>query len=107
MASIEPSAACGGAISVHVRRYVGPRTLTPDNSVRSRSTSLVNLATGYQLQKHLRVALDVFTVFNAADSDIAYYFASRLPGEPLGGVDDRHIHPALPRTLRLNLSVDF
>jgi hypothetical protein len=88
-------------------RYLGPRTLTQDNSVRSRSTSLVNLASGYQLHKHLRVALDVFNVFNAADSDIEYYFASRLPGEPLVGVDDRHIHPALPRTARLNLSIDF
>jgi outer membrane receptor protein involved in Fe transport len=88
-------------------RYLGPRTLTPDNSVRSQSTSLVNLAGGYQFHKHLRVALDVFNVFNAADNDIEYYFASRLPGEPLAGVDDRHVHPALPRTLRLNLIVDF
>lgn len=42
-----------------------------------------------------------------ADSDIEYYFASRLPGEPLSGVDDRHIHPTLPRTVRLNLSIEF
>jgi outer membrane receptor protein involved in Fe transport len=88
-------------------RYLGPRALTADNAVRSRATSLVNLTGGYQLHKHLRVVLDVFNVFNAADSDIEYYFASRLPGEPLNGIDDRHIHPTLPRTVRLNLSIEF
>ncbi|RPH58392.1 MAG: TonB-dependent receptor, partial [Acidobacteria bacterium] len=65
-------------------RYLGPRTLTPDNSVRSRSTSLVNLAGGYQLHKHLRVALNVFNIFNAADSDIEYYILTRMPGAPMG-----------------------
>ena len=56
---------------------------------------------------HLKLALDVFNLFNAADSDIDYYYASRLPGEPLGGVDDIHLHPALPRTARLGLVVGF
>jgi len=40
-------------------------------------------------------------------SDIDYYFASRLPGEPQSGVDDIHTHPAVPRTLRLSLIVGF
>jgi hypothetical protein len=44
-------------------------------------------------------------LFNAKMSDIDYYFASRLPGEPLGGVDDIHFHPAVPRTARLGLVV--
>jgi hypothetical protein len=49
--------------------------------------------------------LDVFNLLNAADSDIDYYYTSRLRGEPAGGVDDIHLHPTLPRTARLSLTI--
>jgi TonB dependent receptor len=71
--------------------------------VRSRATSLVNLEAGYKLSPRVRVGLDVFNLRNAADSDIDYYYVSRLRGEPAGGVADVHLHPTLPRTARLNL----
>jgi hypothetical protein len=38
---------------------------------------------------------------SARDSDIEYFYASRLPGEPVDGVADIHLHPTLPRTARL------
>ena len=53
------------------------------------------------------MVVDVFNLFNAKDSDIDYYYASRLPGEPAGGVNDIHFHPTLPRTARINLVVGF
>jgi outer membrane receptor protein involved in Fe transport len=86
-------------------RYFGPRALVIDDSVRSPATSLVNLQAGYQVARRLRVTADVFNLFNAKMSDIDYYFASRLPGEPLGGVEDIHFHPAVPRTVRVSLVV--
>ena len=88
-------------------RYFGPRPLIEDNSVRSAATSLVNLEGGYKFSKNVKVVVDVFNLFNAADSDIDYYYPSRLPGEPLAGVDDIHLHPTLPRTARLNLVIGF
>jgi hypothetical protein len=33
--------------------------------------------------------------------------ASRLPGEPLGGVDDIHTHPSAPRTVRIGVVASF
>ena len=48
--------------------------------------------------------------FNLLDSDVAdidYYYTSRLPGEPAGGVDDTHFHPSLPRTIRVVLNATF
>jgi outer membrane receptor protein involved in Fe transport len=78
-----------------------------DDSVRSKATSLVNLRGGYQVARKLRVTADVFNLFDEAVSDIDYYFASRLPGEPLGGVQDIHFHPAVPRTVRVSLIVGF
>ena len=88
-------------------RYFGPRPLIEDNSVRSLATSLVNLEGGYRFSKNLKVVVDVFNLFDAQDSDIDYYYTSRLPGEPIAGVDDIHLHPTLPRTARVNLVVGF
>jgi hypothetical protein len=88
-------------------RYFGPRALIEDNSVRSEPTTLVNLQGGYQVLKTARLNVDVFNALNAEVSDIDYFFASRLPGEPLGGVEDIHFHPAVPRTVRVSLIVGF
>jgi hypothetical protein len=43
-----------------------------------------------------------YNVFDARDSDITYFYESRLPGEG-SPVADRHFHPVEPRTLRLTL----
>jgi outer membrane receptor protein involved in Fe transport len=88
-------------------RYFGSRALVEDNSVRSQPTKLVNLQGGYQFVKNVKVTADVFNVFNAQVSDIDYFFTSRLPGEPLVGVEDIHFHPAVPRTVRVALVVGF
>ena len=88
-------------------RYFGPRPLIEDDSVRSNATSLINLEAGYKLAGNVRVAVDIFNLLNARDSDIDYYYASRLPGEPAGGVNDIHFHPALPRTVRVGFVVGF
>ena len=57
--------------------------------MRSEATSLLNLEGGYKLSKRVKIGVDVFNLLNARDSDIDYYYASRLPGEPAGGVE-RH-----------------
>ncbi|HZM92214.1 MAG TPA: TonB-dependent receptor [Vicinamibacterales bacterium] len=88
-------------------RYFGPRALIEDNSVRSKATSLLNVEGGYQFAKALRLNAQVYNLFDAEVSDIDYYFASRLPGEPLGGIEDIHVHPAVPRTLRVSMVVGF
>jgi len=88
-------------------RYFGPRALAEDNSIRSKATSLVNLTAGYQLTSSVRVALDVFNLFDAKHSDVDYFYTSRLPGEAAGGIDDFHVHPAAPRTARVYLIVGF
>jgi len=93
-----------GAVRV---RYFGPRALVEDNSVRSKETTLVNVEGGYAISKNLRANVQLFNVANAQVSDIDYFFASRLPGEPLSGVDDIHIHPAVPRTFRVSMVVGF
>ena len=88
-------------------RYFGPRPLIEDNSVRSASTALAYGRIGYQLSKRTKLTLDGFNLFNRRASDIDYYYASRLPGEPEKGVDDVHSHPVESRTWRVTLSHSF
>ena len=88
-------------------RYFGPRPLIEDNSQRSKATTLAYLRVGYQIHKDLKLALDVFNLFDRQASDIDYYYASRLPGEPPEGVNDIHFHPVEPRSLRLTLTANF
>ena len=88
-------------------RYFGPRPLIEDNSQRSSSTTLANLRIGKQIDPTFRVGLDVFNLFNRKASDIDYYYASRLAGEPAGGINDIHFHPVEPRAMRLTLTARF
>lgn len=88
-------------------RYFGPRPLIEDDSQRSRSTTLAYLRVGYKLTKNFKLALDVFNLFDRQASDIDYFYASRLKGEPAQGVDDRHFHPVEPRRFRLTLTGNF
>ena len=88
-------------------RYFGPRPLIEDDSQRSRATTLGYLRVGYRITPDLKLALDVFNLFDRKASDIDYYYASRLPGEPAGGVNDVHFHPVEPRTVRVSLTANF
>jgi hypothetical protein len=88
-------------------RYFGPRPLIEDNSQRSGATTLAYLRIGYKVSPELKVAFDVFNLFNRKASDIDYFYASRLAGEPAGGVSDIHFHPVEPRSFRVTATANF
>lgn len=88
-------------------RYFGPRPLIEDNSVRSHSSTLVNLTTGYRINKKWNTFVDVFNLLNSKSSDVDYFYTSRLPGEPLSGFDDIHTHPVEPISVRFSLTANF
>ena len=88
-------------------RHFGPRALIEDGSVQSSNTTLWNGEAGYRLSNKARLVLDVFNIFDARASDIDYFYTSRLRGEPEEGVDDTHVHPALPRSAWIGLQVSF
>ncbi|MBV9891900.1 MAG: TonB-dependent receptor [Rhizobacter sp.] len=92
----------------HVQlRYFGPRPLIEDNSVRSSSTTLASLRVGDRATRTVHIALDVFNLFERKASDIEYYYASRLKGEPAAGIADIHFYPVEPRRVRLTLTAAF
>ena len=88
-------------------RYFGPRPLLEDNSVRSKSTALVNGRIGYKLSRSLRIELEGFNLLNKKASAIDYYYTSRLPGEAAEGVGAIHFHPIEKRSFRLTLVANF
>ena len=112
--SIETVIATGAAIDLSNglfgslrARYFGPRPLIEDNSVRSKSTTLVNLEAGYKY-KSLTAQLDVLNLFNSKDHDIDYFYGSGLksdagfpfpPGDP--GVQDIHFKRLEPFAARV------
>ena len=90
----------------HVRQRF-PRPLIEDDSVRSQASLIFNARVGYRFDNGLKVQLDALNLLNAQTNQIEYYYLSRLPGEPIGGVADRHVHPAEPLAVRLTLAARF
>jgi len=85
-------------------RHLGEYALTEDDSRRAEASSQVNAEIGYRIGP-ARLSLTLLNALDENSSDIQYYYTSRLSGEPAGGVDDVHFHPAEPRQLRVSLSV--
>jgi hypothetical protein len=102
--TVEPRRPLFGSLRV---RHFGPRPLVGDASVKSTSTTLLNGEIGYRASRRARVVLELFNIFNADVSDVDYFYASRLPGEPSEGIEDVHTHPALPRAVRFGLQLSF
>lgn len=88
-------------------RYFGERPLLEDDSIRSASSTLVNGRLGFGFGASWEVSLEAFNLLDEEVSDIDYYYASRLPGEPAAGVDDFHFHPSEPRSFRIQIAKRF
>lgn len=80
-------------------RHLGPASLIEDDSVRSRSSTLVNAELGRHVGERLRLAAGLYNAFGSRANDITYFYESQLPGEA-APVEDVHFHPVEPRTLR-------
>ena len=88
-------------------RYFGARPLIEDGSVTSGATSLFDARLGYTFDSGLKLNLDVLNLLNTQADQIDYYYTSRLPGEPLAGVNDVHFHPVEPLAFRFTVAKAF
>ncbi|MEC7077525.1 MAG: TonB-dependent receptor, partial [Pseudomonadota bacterium] len=84
-------------------RWLDEAPLIEDNSVRSDASLLINAGVMYR-RRAAEWRLEVFNLANSEDDDIAYFYASRLPGEIAEGVEDVHFHPLEPRSVRATLT---
>jgi hypothetical protein len=82
------------------------RPLIEDNSVKGKSSFLVNAGVGYR-KANWEAAVECLNLFDRDDNDIEYYYTSRLQNERPEGYDDVHLHPTEPRTFRLRVTYRF
>jgi hypothetical protein len=102
---LEVNRASGWFGGLHLR-YFGATPLTQDDTVRSRPSLQLNAEAGYYFSRALSGTVSVFNLLDRRDDDIEYYYASQLRGEPVP-VNDLHIHPVEPRSVRVALSYQF
>jgi hypothetical protein len=95
-----PDAGPFGALRL---RHFGSYPLIEDNSVRADPATLFNAEVGYLFTSGIRLEATVLNLLDSSASDIQYFYASRLQGEPASGVEDVHFHPVEPRQIRISL----
>jgi outer membrane receptor protein involved in Fe transport len=83
-------------------RYFGIYPLIEDNSARSAGSLLVNMRAGREWGR-IGAFVDLFNLFDSRDHDVDYFYASRLPDESAGGVEDVHFHVFQPRSIRVSV----
>lgn len=88
-------------------RYFGSRYLTEDASVKAPATMSVNARAAYHFSQSLLASIDVINLFDRKNSDIDYFYVSRLAGEPASGIADIHSHPAEPRMIRIGMQITY
>ena len=96
-----------GSLQLASALDIGAAALIEDASVKSKSSLTSNLRLSRKMSEDMDVTLDVLNLTDRKNNDISYYYSSRLPGEPLAGVSDVHVHPSAPRTWRLTTRVRF
>ena len=87
-------------------RWLSEAPLTEDGSLRADDSLLVNAVASYR-RGATELSLEVLNLLDSNDDDIAYFYASRLPGEPAAGVEDVHFHPLEPRSIRASIRYHF
>ena len=88
-------------------RYLSGGPLIEDASVTWGPTALLSGRIGYEVTERLQLVVEGFNLLGREDDDIAYYYASRLGGEPLSGIDDVHFHPVVKPSVRATLAWRF
>ncbi len=87
-------------------RYIGPAPLTTDARVSSGANITSNLRVTRRMRPEVDVSLDVLNVANRQNNDIQYAYSSQVAGEPTA-VNDTHVHPGEPRSVRLSTRIRF
>ncbi len=95
----------GAFTSVRLRHFAG-YPLSEDDRQRADGSTIASLAAGWRGERW-SVQVDVLNLLDADDHDIDYYYASRLPGEPAGGIEDNHYKVFEPRQWRLYVGYSY
>lgn len=87
-------------------RYHGAYPLTDDNSENEEGHAIVNFRFAWTPGPWTLFA-ELLNAFDQKGKDISYIYTSRLPGEPVEGVDGRLSRASDPRQVRFGLKYQF
>jgi outer membrane receptor protein involved in Fe transport len=88
-------------------RALGQYPLTDDNRAKDAGYTETNVNAGYKVNRNLKLDVQVFNLFDVRADSAAYYYVTRLPGEPAGGFADHQDHPLEPISARVSLTATF
>jgi hypothetical protein len=97
-----PSGVFGG---VRLRTF-SSQPLIEDDSQRQPGSTIVNAMIGDRWRRY-EISVEVLNLFDSKADDIAYYYTSRLQGEPAAGMNGLHVHPVEPFQARGSLTAHF
>lgn len=88
-------------------RYLGREPLSPDNQVQSGGYGEWNADVRFSFASNWSTGLGVYNILNRHANAAEFWYVDRLPGEPMDGIADLHVHPLEPIAVRLTLSKTF
>lgn len=88
-------------------RALGRYPLIDDNTAKDAGYTETNVSAGYKVDRNLKLDVQIFNLFNVRANSAAYYYTTRLPGEPAGGFADHQDHPLEPISARISLTATF
>ena len=89
-------------------RKLGPYPINDGEEFpQAKGYSEVNLDAGYKLNQRLKLQVSVYNLLGSHAYAAEYFYTSRLPGEPLGGVSGFQVHPLEPRSARFTVTATF
>ena len=89
-------------------RRLGPYPVSDgDQFPEDKGYSEFNLDVGYKLNSGLKLQVGVYNLLNEKADAAAYYYTSRLPGEPADGITGLQVHPLEPISARFTVTKTF
>ena len=89
-------------------RDLGPYPVSDgEQDPRDKGYSEVNVDAGYKFGAKLKLQASIYNLTNSKADAAAYYYVSRLPGEPAVGVSGLQVHPLEPISARLTVTALF
>ena len=73
----------------------------------NKGFSEVNADVGYKVNPHLTLQASIYNLTNSHADAAAYYYTSRIAGEPEGGVTGMQVHPLEPISARFSATARF
>jgi hypothetical protein len=78
-----------------------------DEFPRGKGYSEFNVDLGYRVSSGVKMQVSVFNLFNTKANAAAFFYASRLQGEPGGGITGVQVHPLEPISARFSVTYRF